>query len=62
MAKPAKSFEKQAEKAEQVANLTRDSEHADRMRSLAHAFRAQAEVIKSAGKSKAKKTKKNDQH
>jgi hypothetical protein len=50
MVKPAKSFRKQAEKAEAAAAQTDDPEHADRMRTLAEAFRAQADAIKASEK------------
>jgi hypothetical protein len=42
--KPTKSLRKQAEKAEAVAHRSEDTEHAERMRNLAEAFRAQASV------------------
>jgi hypothetical protein len=53
--KPTKSLRKQAEKAEAVASRSEDDEHAERMRNLAEAFRAQADALKAAkknGKSK----------
>jgi hypothetical protein len=46
MVKPSKSFRKQAEKAEAAAAHSDDPEHTDRMRTLADAFRAQADAIK----------------
>jgi hypothetical protein len=50
MVKPSKQFRKQAEKAEAAAQRTEDPEHADLLRTLADAFRAQANAIKAAGK------------
>jgi hypothetical protein len=52
--KMAKQIRKQAEMAERTAGRTPDSFVADQMRSLALAFRAQADVMK-----KKKKKKKN---
>jgi hypothetical protein len=56
MVKPSKQFRKQAEKADAAAQRTDDPEHAERMRTLAEAFRAQADALKAAKKKgKAKK-------
>ena len=54
--KPTKSLRKQAEKAEAAARRSEDTEHAERMRNLADAFRAQADALKAIRKrGKAKK-------
>ena len=48
--KPTKSLKKQAEKAESAARRSEDIEHAERMRNLAEAFRAQADALKAKKK------------
>ena len=54
--KPIKSLRKQAEKAGAEAQRSKDAEHAERMRNLAEAFRAQADALKAEKKKeKAKK-------
>ncbi|WP_149534256.1 hypothetical protein [Tardiphaga sp. P9-11] len=54
--KPTKSLRKQAEKAEAVSHRSEDTEHAERMRNLVEAFRAQAAALKAVRKKgKAKK-------
>ncbi|WNV09590.1 hypothetical protein [Tardiphaga sp. 709] len=52
--KPTKSLKKQAERAEAAARRSADSEHAERMRDLAEAFRAQADALKTKKKGKRK--------
>jgi hypothetical protein len=54
--KMAKQFRRYAARAEKIASRTADSFVAEQTRSLALAFRAQAEVMK---KNKKKKNKKN---
>jgi hypothetical protein len=54
--KPTNSLRKQADKAEAEAQHSEDAEHAERMRNLAEAFRAQADALKAEKKKgKAKK-------
>lgn len=48
--KPSKSLRKQAEKAEALARRSVNGEHAEQMRNLAAAFRAQANALKTSGK------------
>jgi hypothetical protein len=52
--KMAKQMSKQALKAEQVATQTADTLVAEQMKSLAAAFRAQADVLKRKKKRKKK--------
>ena len=52
--KMAKAIRKQAATAERVAASTADSYVANQMRSLAQAFRSQAEIIKKKNKQKKK--------
>jgi hypothetical protein len=52
--KMAKAIRKQAVTAERVAANTADTFVADQMKSLAQAFRAQAEIIKKNKKKKKK--------
>ncbi|WP_143201764.1 hypothetical protein [Bradyrhizobium sp. NAS96.2] len=52
--KLAKAIRKQAQTAERVASATADAIVADEMRSLARAFRSQAEVLKKKEKKKKK--------
>lgn len=52
--KMAKAIRKQAATAERVAASTADSHVANQMRSLAQAFRSQAEIIKKKNKKKKK--------
>ena len=58
MVKPVKALKKQAEKAEAVASRSVDPEHAESMRRLADAFRAQAQVMKETKKAKKIESKK----
>ena len=51
----AKAIRQQAATAERVAANTADSYVADQMKSLAQAFRTQAEIIKKQKKQKKKK-------
>ena len=53
--KMAKAIRRQAATAERVAASSVDAYVADQMKSLAHAFRAQAEIIKKKQKKKKKK-------
>ncbi|MBR1272225.1 hypothetical protein JQ629_32610 [Bradyrhizobium sp. AUGA SZCCT0222] len=53
--KMAKAIRQQAATAERVAASSVDADVADQMKSLAHAFRAQAEIIKKKQKKKKKK-------
>ena len=52
--KMAKAIRKQAATAERVAASTADTLVANQMRSLAQAFRSQAEIIKKKNKKKKK--------
>ena len=52
--KMVKAIRKQAATAERVAASTADSYVANQMRSLAQAFRSQAEIIKKKNKQKKK--------
>ena len=52
--KMAKAIRKQAATAERVAASTADTYVANQMRSLAQAFRSQAEIIKKKSKKKKK--------
>jgi hypothetical protein len=52
--KMAKAIRQQAVTAERVAASTADTQVANQMRSLAQAFRAQAEIIKKKKKKKKK--------
>ncbi|TWC05507.1 hypothetical protein FBZ93_103524 [Bradyrhizobium macuxiense] len=52
--KLAKAIRKQAQTAERVASATADTIVADEMRSLARAFRSQAEILKKKEKKKKK--------
>ncbi|WP_143279191.1 hypothetical protein [Bradyrhizobium sp. C9] len=52
--KMAKAIRKQAQTAERVASATADAIVADQMRSLARAFRSQAEILKKKEKQKKK--------
>ena len=52
--KMAKAIRKQAATAERVAASTADTFVANQMRSLAQAFRSQAEIIKKKNKKKKK--------
>ena len=54
MKKMAKAIRKQAATAERVAASTADTFVANQMRSLAQAFRSQAEIIKKKDKKKKK--------
>ena len=53
--KMAKQFRKYAARAEQIASRTADSLVAEQTRSLALAFRAQADAMKKNKKKKSKK-------
>ena len=53
--KMAKAIRRQAATAERVAANTADTVVADQMKSLAQAFRTQAEIIKKQKKQKKKK-------
>jgi hypothetical protein len=53
--KMAKAIRQQAVTAERVAASTADTDVADQMKSLAQAFRTQAEIIKKKNKKKKKK-------
>ncbi|MGY3527367.1 hypothetical protein [Bradyrhizobium sp. USDA 4452] len=55
--KMAKAIRKQAQTAERVASATADAFVANQMRSLAHAFRSQAEILKKKEKKKKKKSR-----
>ena len=50
--KMAKAIRRQADTAERVAATTGDARVADQMRSLAQAFRSQAEILKKKQKKK----------
>ncbi|HEX7921405.1 MAG TPA: hypothetical protein VF583_10660 [Bradyrhizobium sp.] len=52
--KMAKAIRKQAQTAERIASATADAIVADQMRSLARAFRSQAEILKKKEKQKKK--------
>ncbi|MGY3490188.1 hypothetical protein ACVW1C_008071 [Bradyrhizobium sp. USDA 4011] len=52
--KMAKAIRKQAQTAERVASATADAVVANQMRSLARAFRSQAEILKKKEKKKKK--------
>lgn len=52
MSKGTKAFQKQARAAERVAVQAADALVADRMKTLAQAFRAQADVMKKKRKKK----------
>lgn len=53
--KLTKAIRQQAATAERVAASTADTDVADQMKSLAQAFRTQAEIIKKKNKKKKKK-------
>ena len=53
--KMAKAIRRQADTAERVAATTADARVADQMRSLAQAFRSQAEILKKKQKKKKEK-------
>ena len=53
--KMAKAIRRQADTAERVAATTADARVADEMRSLAQAFRSQAEILKKKQKKKKEK-------
>jgi hypothetical protein len=55
--KMAKAIRKQAQTAERVASATADAIVADQMRSLARAFRSQAEILKKKEKQKKKQSR-----
>ncbi|UGA47154.1 hypothetical protein HU230_0014355 [Bradyrhizobium quebecense] len=55
--KMAKAVRKQAQTAERVASATADAIVADQMRSLARAFRSQAEILKKKEKQKKKQSR-----
>ncbi|WP_194461702.1 hypothetical protein [Bradyrhizobium sp. CCBAU 53421] len=55
--KMAKAIRKQAQTAERVASTTADAFVANQMRSLAHAFRSQAEILKKKEKKKKKQSR-----
>lgn len=55
--KMAKAIRKQAQTAERVASATADAIVADQMRSLARAFRSQAEILKNKEKQKKKQSR-----
>jgi len=52
MSKTTKALRKQARTAEQVAHQTGDASRSGEMRTLADAFRAQAEILKKKRKKK----------
>lgn len=54
--KMAKAIRKQAQTAERIATATADAIVADQMRSLALAFRSQADVLKKKDKRKKKQS------
>ena len=58
--KMAKAIRKQAETAERVATTTADAIVASQMRSLAHAFRSQADILKKKEKKKKKSSRRSD--
>lgn len=55
--KMAKAIRKQAQTAERVASATADAIVADQMRSVARAFRSQAEILKKKEKQKKKQSR-----
>jgi hypothetical protein len=57
MAKDAKFFQKQAEKAERMARSVSDVEVAEDLSKLARAYRSQADLLKAKPKSKKRKSK-----
>jgi hypothetical protein len=52
MSKSTKALQKQARTAQRVAHRSADSSISDEMRTLAEAFRAQAEILKKKRKKK----------
>jgi hypothetical protein len=54
-----KALRKQAEKAEEAAARAVDHEHAERMRTLADAFRGQADAMKASRKMPKRKARKS---
>ena len=54
--KMAKAIRKQAQTAERIASATADAIVADQMRSLARAFRSQADILKKKEKKKKKQS------
>lgn len=56
--KMAKAIRKQAQTAERVASTTTDAIVANQMRSLARAFRSQADILKRKEKTKKKSVSK----